>query len=276
MHSGWRKRKPHAGHRQRKKEQFRRHGLDAFAPHEALELLLYYAIPRVDTNGMAHALLRRFGSLDGVFRAPVEELMQVEGIGENAALLIRLVPQLISAQPDRIGPAGVIIKDYESAGHFFLKYFWGERTEIVLELCVDGKGRMLGCHRLSQGGSSAAAFNVRDAVRYALADNAVSVYLAHNHPSGYAVPSEQDYAATWTVRESLRTVGVELLDHFCGGGQRFCFHCLRGVPGCGGAYAEVRKTMAKRQERKPTSCVFWTKSASLMRPTAIRTRKGRQ
>ena len=55
---------------------------------------------------------------------------------------------------------------------------------------------------------------MRDAVRYALADNAVSVYLAHNHPSGYAVPSEQDYAATWTVRESMRTVGVELLDHF--------------------------------------------------------------
>ena len=209
-----RKQNPHAGHRQRKKEQFRRHGLDAFAPHEALELLLYYAIPRVDTNGMAHALLRRFGSLDGVFRAPVEELMQVEGIGENAALLIRLVPQLYQRSLIELDRPGVIIKDYESAGHFFLKYFWGERTEIVLELCVDGKGRMLGCHRLSQGGSSAAAFNVRDAVRYALADNAVSVYLAHNHPSGYAVPSEQDYAATWTVRESLRTVGVELLDHF--------------------------------------------------------------
>ena len=208
------KENPHAGHRQRKKEQFRRHGLDAFAPHEALELLLYYAIPRVDTNGMAHALLRRFGSLDGVFRAPVEELMQVEGIGENAALLIRLVPQLYQRSLIELDRPGTIIRDYESAGSFFLKYFWGERTEIVLELCVDGKGRMLGCHRLSQGGSSAAAFNVRDAVRYALADNAVSVYLAHNHPSGYAVPSEQDYAATLTVRERLRTVGVELLDHF--------------------------------------------------------------
>ena len=159
------KENPHAGHRQRKKEQFRRHGLDAFAPHEALELLLYYAIPRVDTNGMAHALLRRFGSLDGVFRAPVEELMQVEGIGENAALLIRLVPQLYQRSLIELDRPGTIIRDYESAGSFFLKYFWGERTEIVLELCVDGKGRMLGCHRLSQGGSSAAAFNVRDAVR---------------------------------------------------------------------------------------------------------------
>ncbi len=84
----------HAGHRQRKKEQFLKYGLDAFAPHEALELLLFYAIPRVDTNAMAHALLKRFGSLDGVFKAPVEELMRVEGIGESAALLLHLVPQL--------------------------------------------------------------------------------------------------------------------------------------------------------------------------------------
>ena len=115
------KENPHAGHRQRKKEQFRRHGLDAFAPHEALELLLYYAIPRVDTNGMAHALLRRFGSLDGVFRAPVEELMQVEGIGENAALLIRLVPQLYQRSLIELDRPGTIIRDYESAGSFFLK-----------------------------------------------------------------------------------------------------------------------------------------------------------
>ena len=56
----------HEGHRQRKKEQFREHGLDAFADHEALELLLYYAIPRQDTNPIAHRLLERFGSLEGV------------------------------------------------------------------------------------------------------------------------------------------------------------------------------------------------------------------
>ena len=86
----------HEGHRQRKKEQFREHGLDAFADHEALELLLYYAIPRQDTNPIAHRLLERFGSLEGVFSAPAYELQKVEGVGENAATLIRL---LFSALP---------------------------------------------------------------------------------------------------------------------------------------------------------------------------------
>ncbi|MBO2528099.1 MAG: hypothetical protein CW335_08050, partial [Clostridiales bacterium] len=69
----------HDGHRSRKKEQFRNHGLDAFADHEVLELLLYYAVPRRDTNPIAHRLMERFGSLDAVFSAPIEELEKVEG-----------------------------------------------------------------------------------------------------------------------------------------------------------------------------------------------------
>ena len=72
---------------------------------------------------------------------------------------------------------------------------------------------MLGCHRLSQGGSSAAAFNVRDAVRYALADNAVSVYLAHNHPSGIATPSQEDIFITHYIRDALQPLGITLYDH---------------------------------------------------------------
>ena len=86
----------HEGHRERKKDQFRLHGLDAFAEHEALELLLYYAIPRRDTNPIAHALLDRFGSLEKVLAAPIEELEKVPGVGPSAALLIKLVPQITS------------------------------------------------------------------------------------------------------------------------------------------------------------------------------------
>ena len=203
----------HAGHRRRKKEQFLKYGLNAFAPHEALELLLYYAIPRVDTNGMAHALLNRFGSLDGVFKAPVEELMRVEGIGENAALLLRLVPQMYKRSQTDLDKPGQAIKNSAEAGEFFKKYFWSERNEILLELCLDGKCRLLAWHKLSEGGPGGSAFNVRDAVRFALADNAMFVYLAHNHPSGVALPSEADCSATAAVEAGLHTVGIQLLDH---------------------------------------------------------------
>ena len=81
----------HEGHRSRKKEQFRAHGLDAFADHEVLELLLYYAVPRQDTNPIAHRLMEKFGSLDAVFSTDRAALEEVEGVGENASTLLTLI-----------------------------------------------------------------------------------------------------------------------------------------------------------------------------------------
>ena len=80
----------HQGHRARQRKKLLENGPRAFADHELLEMLLYYAIPRRDTNELAHRLLERFGSLQGVFSAPVEELSTVEGVGENAAVLLSL------------------------------------------------------------------------------------------------------------------------------------------------------------------------------------------
>ena len=84
----------HEGHRDRVKKRFRQEGLDHFSDIQALELLLFYGIPRVDTNPIAHALLDRFGSLSQVLEASPEELMKVPGVGENAALLLTLIPQM--------------------------------------------------------------------------------------------------------------------------------------------------------------------------------------
>lgn len=80
----------HTGHRQRLKERFLKEGLDHFDEHQVLELLLFYCIPRIDTNPLAHALLERFGSLAQVLEAPVEELEKVPGIGSNAATFLSL------------------------------------------------------------------------------------------------------------------------------------------------------------------------------------------
>ena len=82
----------HDGHRERMRERFRGHGLDNFNDINALELLLFYAAPRRDTNGMAHALLEKFGSLSAVLEANEQELLTVPGIGENAVTLLRLIP----------------------------------------------------------------------------------------------------------------------------------------------------------------------------------------
>ena len=116
-----------SGHRSRLKQQILQHGLDPYPDYTALELLLFYAIPRQDTQPLARALLERFGSLQGVFSASIEQLQQVSGIGENAALLIHLIP--LRHQRIRLSSARQqmrIIDSAESAGSFFLDLFAGK------------------------------------------------------------------------------------------------------------------------------------------------------
>ena len=203
----------HQGHRARKKRQFRDFGLDAFADHEALELLLFYAIPRQDTNPLAHELLNRFGSLSAVMDASVEELTAVSGMGENTALLLHLVPAL--ARRAAMPPSGraVILNSPSAVGRYLLQRYAGEVREVVYELCLDQKGKLLACCRVAEGSGASADFNVRTVLMNAIRCGASVVVLSHNHPSGLALPSPADQAATDRVQRALDTVGIQLLDH---------------------------------------------------------------
>ena len=203
----------HEGHRSRKKEQFRAHGLDAFADHEVLELLLYYAVPRQDTNPIAHRLMEKFGSLDAVFAADRAALEEVEGIGENASTLISLMFPMMRRIHASSGAHETILSDTEQAGAYFLDLFFGEREEKLYEACLDAKGRLLACHLVAEGDTESVQLNMRKIVENALKCGASSVLLSHNHPSGVALPSPADNATTLSVFDALRTVGVELADH---------------------------------------------------------------
>ncbi len=149
----------HEGHRSRKKEQFRAHGLDAFADHEVLELLLYYAVPRQDTNPIAHRLMEKFGSLDAVFAADRAALEEVEGIGENASTLISLMFPLMRRIRASSGAHEAILSDTEQAGAYFLDLFLGEREEKLYEACLDAKGRLLACHLVAEGDTERVQLN---------------------------------------------------------------------------------------------------------------------
>ncbi len=203
----------HDGHRQRVRRRFSENGLAGFADHEALELLLYYAIPRGDVNPLAHALMDRFGSLSGVLSAPAELLVQVEGVGERTAMLLRLVPKL--AQKARLADLEreLALNTRERVGAYLLELFSRERNEAVYQICLDGKGKLLACRRLGEGGASAVNLDVRKIVQNAIVFSACSVILAHNHPSGVALPSQADHAATLRVKAALESVDVRLEDH---------------------------------------------------------------
>ena len=202
----------HDGHREKMRGRFLETGLDAFAEHEALELLLFYAIPRKDTNPIAHALMERYGTLDAVLSAPVEDLMRVEGIGESAAVLLKLVPKVM--QKARLtANKETILNSTDKAGAFLLERFRGEKNEVIYQLCLDRKGKLLSCRRLNEGGADSTELNIRRLVENALLVSASAVIISHNHPSGIALPSTEDYATTEKVQSALRMIGVELVDH---------------------------------------------------------------
>ena len=129
----------HDGHRNRMRQRFMETDLNGFADHEALELLLFYAIPRGDVNPLAHALMERFGSLSGVLSAPVELLTQVEGVGERTAMLLRLVPQI--AQKARLADLEreLALNTRERVGDYLLELFSRERNEAVYEICLEDR-----------------------------------------------------------------------------------------------------------------------------------------
>lgn len=203
----------HDGHRDKMRQRFLNGGLESFADHEALELLLFYAIPRRDTNETAHLLMERYGSLSAVLAAPAEDLEKVPGVGRNAAVLLRLVPQLY--RKARLAEAGreVILDSSEKAGTYLLECFAGEKNEVIYQLCLDRKAKLLACKRLTEGGVASADLNIRQLVSNALLTNASAVILSHNHPSGIALPSHDDYATTERARQVLSSIGVALADH---------------------------------------------------------------
>lgn len=202
----------HDGHREKMRRRFLETGLDSFAEHEALELLLFYAIPRRDTNALAHQLMDHFGSLDAVLSAPVEELMRMDGIGENAAVLLKLVPRVVQ-KAKLAANKEIIINSTEKAGDYLLERFRGEKNEVIYQLCLDRKGKLLSCRRLNEGGADSSELNIRRLVENALLVSASAVILSHNHPSGIALPSSEDYATTERVQTALNMVGVALVDH---------------------------------------------------------------
>lgn len=204
---------PHDGHRERLKNRFLHHGLDSLDDHNALELLLFFSVPRRDTNQLAHTLIKRFGSLAEVFDAPLNALLQVDGIGKSSALLIKLVPQLSRRYLiSRTAPDKHLLSTRQ-AGEYISPYFFAERDEVVYLVCLDAKGKVLACQLMFRGSVNSASINIRRLVETALSFNSTSVILAHNHTSGIPTPSPEDISTTHRIAEALAAVDITLTDH---------------------------------------------------------------
>lgn len=203
----------HDGHRKRVVQRFRKEGLDSFNQVQMLELLLFYCVPRKDTNELAHLLIDRFGSVSKVMDAPESELMKISGVGENVATFLHLVKEAGRYyQVDSIRK-GVQVSSVEDCGRYMMPYFIGRQVETVFLLCLNANCSVISCREVGEGEINSAIISPRTIVEMALAEKASTVVLAHNHPSGVAIPSQEDVVATKRLATALATVEVTLFDH---------------------------------------------------------------
>ena len=203
---------PHANHRRRVRESFRSIGADNMPDRSLLELLLFYSIPRRDTNALAGKLLEKYGSLSEVLNAPYDELIQIEGMGESSALLLTMLPGLCRRY---MGKTEKIVTLSEPAElmKFITEKFEGLDKEMLLMVCLDPLGNAISCKELAKGDETSVTADKRTILETAFNSDADSVILAHNHPKGDAAPSKEDIELTKETARLLRETGIKLSDH---------------------------------------------------------------
>lgn len=210
----------HKGHRERLRERFLREGLDNFEDHQVLELLLFQAIPRLDTNPIAHRLIHRFGSLSAVLEADPKDLAVVNGVGSNAAAFLSMIPQITRRYfLDRIKHTRKPLNTSEAAAEYLVPLMAGRSEEVFYVICLDSQLRVLYPALISEGTVKDALVHPRHVVEAAVRHKAASVVLAHNHPAGTVRPSKHDHAITKRLVQALGGINIPVVDHIIVAGE---------------------------------------------------------
>ncbi|MGM9552320.1 MAG: RadC family protein [Clostridia bacterium] len=200
------------GHRQRMRERFYNEGIDSFEPHEALEMILYFTIPRKDTNALAHSLIQRFGSFHGVLDANREDLVKF-GLTENTVALLKMFPSFLNYYTQSHATGIPYIPDTTVAGEYAIKKVGNRTTEIFGIICLDAQRKLINFEIVEEGTVDKTNVSVRKIAECVLRNNASKVILVHNHPGGTLSPSQADIALTKRIYGMLTTIEVGLLDH---------------------------------------------------------------
>lgn len=211
----------HKNHRHRMVERSRAYGFSSFADHEILEMLLYYSKPRVDTNEAAHALLERFGRIDNVFEASIDELTQVDGIGVQSAVLIHLIRESARRYTKAVMQSRKRYENIREVAEFAYACFVGSATEQLYLYLFNNKMEMIDSILLTTGVVNSAEIPSRLMLEKAILKRASCAILAHNHPHGLAVPSETDIQLTYHAAEVLGLINIPLLEHLVLAENRF-------------------------------------------------------
>ncbi len=208
----------HKDHRLRLKSQFINNGLDALTDIQKLEMLLFYAIPLKDTNPLAHNLINEFGSLSDVLSASYNELIKVDGVKENSATLIKLFGSMLNYCGRPVSDE--VLDSSAKAKKFASQYFNHVAVEQFYVFCLTKSNTVKKAFLINSGSTSEVNVEIRNITEKALETNCNRMIIAHNHPAGKAVMSEQDCRFTYSLLCSCILNNIELLDHVIVGTDR--------------------------------------------------------
>lgn len=204
----------HSGHRERLKERFLVNNGRDFTDHELLELLLFYIIPRVNTNELAHKLLNEFGSLEAVINASPEMIERVDGAGKSTSFFFRLNSTIMKRiDMEKYKAKRFVADGLSKVGAFLLDYYKDTKCEEFCVMLLDNSFGLIEFTPMSIGSVNSASIDVRTVARYALLKDASYVILSHNHPSGTLNQSSDDRIVTIQVEAALHAVGISLMEH---------------------------------------------------------------
>lgn len=202
------------GHRERMRQRYIKSGLDGFQPHEVLELLLFYSMPRCDTNKIAHELINRFHTLAGVMNADIKELRSVKGVGEQTALFLNLLPEVFKAYQISKNTEKLKFENKKSLRAYLMNIYTGTVEEQAYIICFGADGGVICIEPIGNGTSTKADFDIRSVVEAALRNRSDRVALVHNHPDGNSMPSREDVFATNCIIKALKPLDIQLFDHY--------------------------------------------------------------
>lgn len=200
------------GHRKRVREKYLSFGLDIFNDYEILEMLLFYVVPRKDTKDLAKELLKEFGSISAILDAPQSRLLSM-GLTENMVMFFKFLPDIFRVYEESKQGYREQKFDLSSVCEYFKVKFIGRTEEVLYLQLLDSKMKNIYCSMVSKGDINSTDVPIRKIVEISLRYKAKYAIIAHNHPSGFAVPSVADLQTTKDVYISLSKIGVELLDH---------------------------------------------------------------
>lgn len=203
----------HTNHRKRLKSKFINSGLDHFAEHEILELLLFFSIPQQDTNPLAHKLIKKYGCLKNVLDASFDSLISSDGVGEHSAVLLKLIPAVMQIYNMQATRTIKRIENQIVAMEYVSQLFKGINYEEFFVICLSAGGEVLGHTKLSTGDSTKVEVKLRSVTNYVLKNNGARIIIAHNHPHNNSSPSDSDILMTHKLFSSCVLNEIDIIDH---------------------------------------------------------------